>query len=306
MTTEDTIYDNPQVNKNNEVNNGNEEITNVDKVKKSDSTWRRAAVGAGAGILLGGVTSFFTSSAIANDEIPGKEEDSTTENSVEETPTTSTFVPEGNVQIAAGVNDDMSFAEAYSAARTEVGAGGAFQWHGNVYSTYSAEEWNNMSDAEKDTYYDNLKLNADSTQQSQTPITENEVKAETVETETNTETNNSDVEIVNVEPDNNIEQVEISQQEPEIEVLGVIHDEETGATVGGMTVDGQEVFLVDVGDGGNFEYMVSDIDHNGQLSENEIVDISNENIAISQFESNSMLANADDGMNDYINDSIDV
>ena len=42
---------------------------------------------------------------------------------------------------AEASNEDMSFAEAWSAARTQVGPNGTFEWHGNVYSTATAEEW---------------------------------------------------------------------------------------------------------------------------------------------------------------------
>jgi hypothetical protein len=40
----------------------------------------------------------------------------------------------------------MSFSEAFAAARHEVGAGGVFEWHGNVYGTYYANEWQGFSD----------------------------------------------------------------------------------------------------------------------------------------------------------------
>ena len=59
--------------------------------------------------------------------------------------------PQG-VSFAHDITDDMSFNEAFAAARAEVGAGGAFEWRGNIYGTYYADEWNNMSDDEKDAF----------------------------------------------------------------------------------------------------------------------------------------------------------
>jgi hypothetical protein len=56
------------------------------------------------------------------------------------------------VAVAHGVSDDMSFSEAFAAARAEVGPGGVFTWHGNVYGTYYANEWNSMSDEQKAEY----------------------------------------------------------------------------------------------------------------------------------------------------------
>jgi hypothetical protein len=43
------------------------------------------------------------------------------------------------------VSDDMSFSEAFSAAREELGAGGVFAWHGQYYNTFYAEELNDYN-----------------------------------------------------------------------------------------------------------------------------------------------------------------
>jgi len=45
--------------------------------------------------------------------------------------------------------DDMSFDDAFAAARAEVGPGNAFEWRGGLYGTFLADEWNEMSDDEK-------------------------------------------------------------------------------------------------------------------------------------------------------------
>ena len=46
----------------------------------------------------------------------------------------------------------MSFGDAFAAARAELGPGGMFTWHGNSYSTYTADEWDNMSAGERADY----------------------------------------------------------------------------------------------------------------------------------------------------------
>ena len=51
---------------------------------------------------------------------------------------------ENGLKVAA-VNDDLSFGEAFQQARAEVGPGGVFHWHGGIYNTYSADEWNSMT-----------------------------------------------------------------------------------------------------------------------------------------------------------------
>lgn len=50
------------------------------------------------------------------------------------------------------VNDDMTFAEAFAAARAGSGSEGVFEWHGNVYSTMTKEEWDAMNEEEVEVF----------------------------------------------------------------------------------------------------------------------------------------------------------
>ncbi len=43
------------------------------------------------------------------------------------------------------VRDDMSFQDAFAAAREAAGPGATFQWHGKVFSTYYSNEWDQLS-----------------------------------------------------------------------------------------------------------------------------------------------------------------
>jgi hypothetical protein len=52
---------------------------------------------------------------------------------------------DSKVPVAAGVNDGMSFPEAFAAGRGEVGSGGVFWWRGACYNTYTREEWSQLS-----------------------------------------------------------------------------------------------------------------------------------------------------------------
>lgn len=47
------------------------------------------------------------------------------------------------------VDEEMTFGEAFAAARADVGPGGTFLWHGGVYGTFDAQEWNEMTPAEQ-------------------------------------------------------------------------------------------------------------------------------------------------------------
>lgn len=60
-----------------------------------------------------------------------------------------TIKPNDNIDIAGKIDENMTFEQAYEAARTEVGPGGIFSWHGEVYNTYTVEEWQGLSLAQR-------------------------------------------------------------------------------------------------------------------------------------------------------------
>ena len=172
----------------------------------------------------------------------------------------------GNIQVAEGVEDSMSFSQAFASARAEVGPGGAFEWHGNVYGTCTADEWNTMSPAEKAEFNSHFNWNNVESQNGGNtglnPVGINEVEVVSVVDDSPLATETvTQIEIVDAEP------------QPEIEVLGVVHDPETGANIGGLNVDGQDVFLVDIDGDLEFDIVASDLNHNGQLDPGEAMDI---------------------------------
>lgn len=184
---------------------------------------------------------------------------------------------DGNITVATGVTDAMSFNEAFAIARSEVGAGGAFEWRGNVYGTYYAEEWNNMTPAEKSDFYNHFSWN--------------NIDSPSVNGATYTEvaSNNDDIEIVSVDHTQSsanaggASTVEVVSTEPEIEVLGVVHDMSTGSNIGGMSVDGQDVFLIDVDGDLEFDLMASDLNRNNVVDECEVVDIHGHGISVNDL-----------------------
>lgn len=135
-----TQYHNSEENKNEEVNNQDEATPEVND-NKSKMNWKVVSMGGAAGVMLGAAAAFLaTNNASAGEENP-------VESEPDHHPIT-----DGEVQIATSVNEEMSFSDAFAAARAEFGPGGAFEWHGNVYSTYTAEEWNSMSPEDKAEY----------------------------------------------------------------------------------------------------------------------------------------------------------
>ena len=138
---------------------------------------------------------------------------------------------DSGISMSLNVTDDMSFDKAFSVARAEVGAGGAFEWRENLYATYTEEEWNSMDDFERDSFVNQFNWNSDSFSDNDyaEAVSNDEVQElddVAVNAETMDETNSDDVAALNKESD--------------VEVLGVLQEDDT------ITVDGQDVYLVDV------------------------------------------------------------
>lgn len=126
------------------------------KGKKGGLATAGIAAGSGVAGAAGGV--LFSNLANATETEPEPEPDlepepePEPESEPEPEPTPEPIVGH-NMPVAHGVNDNMSFNEAFAAARHEVGPGGLFEWHGQVYGTYYGNEWDAMSEADRDQYW---------------------------------------------------------------------------------------------------------------------------------------------------------
>lgn len=114
---------------------------------KKNNSWGAAGIAGAAGLAAGVLTPFlvFPKSSGEIDEAAGTV-----------APTTSGHHVGHDLEIATGVDDSMTFSEAFAAARQEVGAGGIFVWHGHTYGTYYANEWNAMSPDDRDQYWSDV------------------------------------------------------------------------------------------------------------------------------------------------------
>jgi len=61
-----------------------------------------------------------------------------------------------DVDIAGKVTEEMSFGQAFAAARDEVGMGGVFSWHGHWYNTFEKDEWSALSLEQRQTYTEQI------------------------------------------------------------------------------------------------------------------------------------------------------
>ena len=120
---------------------------------KNAPKWRQAVIGGIPGIALG-AGGILIAEAFAPSALAANEPDVPVDEPLEEAPAQNDiFVPE-TCAIASKVNDDMTFSQAFAAARSEVGPGGVFEWHGHLYGTYYKTEWDAMSDEQKADYWE--------------------------------------------------------------------------------------------------------------------------------------------------------
>ena len=101
--------------------------------------WQRVVIGGISGIAVGSAATYAATHLIESDTATHGANDAAAQSA------------EHNM--ATSVTDDMSFADAFAAARAEVSEGGVFAWKGNIYSTYTAQEWDSMTPQQQMDYF---------------------------------------------------------------------------------------------------------------------------------------------------------
>lgn len=216
-------------------------------------TWKQVSISGVTGILMGaGAMKAMQSMAVGE-----------VENNAEQAETAE----------AASQYDNMSFREAFDAARAELGAGGVFRWHGNIYNTYTAEEWNAMNTEEQNEFAEQVGAEISA---------EDVDTADLAETEQIEETEgDSDVSIVSEDNANNSVTYEQAAETTEdtnddVRVLGygdVTIDNGQTVTVEELEVNGQRVAVIDVDQDGEADLAMTDLNHNQQMDEGEVIDL---------------------------------
>ena len=290
---EATQYDDAYNNENTKTEE-TETSDNKDNAAKGEKPiWKKVAVGAGSGIFLGSAATLLSASAPL-----GHAEG---ENAEEEGSETHPEWTDGEVSVASSVSDDMSFSEAFTAARTEVGSGGVFEWHGNIYSTFTEDEWNGMTAEQRDEYGSHFSWHSDNSSTETASSNHSSTSSHSAHA-------TDEVEVSEVTQTSHTEEVAVVDVDPEVEVLGVVHDEESGANIAGLAVDGQEVVLIDVNGDETFDVMGADVNGDQQLSQDEIVDISGQNLTVNDLggisnPDGSLYASNNSNEIDYTNDT---
>ena len=113
------------------------------------NAWKPITIGGVAGILIG-AGALIANQAQANPEqakpAAGSEPDN---DAVPQKTANDTPVAQDNTASELNITtvaDDLSFEDAFATARDQVGPGGVFYWRGVIFSTYTVDEWNELTD----------------------------------------------------------------------------------------------------------------------------------------------------------------
>lgn len=281
-----------------EVNEETRMLSKANRTKAGEakssksSSWHDVLVGGVSGIILGAGAAILSGSVIPErDEMDHAETGGGSHG-------TAATVPDFDIHEAHSVNDDMTFGEAFAAARAEVGPGGVFAWHGHLYGTFRADdpEWQSMRAEDRTAF--GVQAASQVHPDPYTPAADEpkiepvEHPAEPVGGDDGVNPGDSGVAVHIVE----VEQVECED--------GII------ATVGYGHADGAPAVMADIDGDGVVDALGIDENGDGELSDDEIYDIEAEGITVEDMHAVAEVENGqivDDNlyadMPDYTNDA---
>lgn len=194
------------------------------------------------------------------------------------------------VAVSQNVNDEMSFNDAFAAARAELGAGAVFEWRGNVYGTYFADEWESMSVEEKLEFADRVIY--DSLYAEDEPLTGfddieiiEDIEGAEITIAPEDDTENEFVDEVAEDDNNNPVDVDVEN------VLHISDAYGNDYSVAELSVDGESVTLVDTNNDGVMDISLNDANGDGVVQLAEIEYLSNDNITVDELTNQFMAAN---------------
>lgn len=127
-------------------------INGQQETKKEGIAWKHVTLGGVSGILMGaGLLYAGQAVAATKTDVPEEATDATTTGAATAEAQQADSATEATLPVAQ-MHNDLSFGEAFAAARAEVGPGGVFIWHGGIYNTYTADEWNAMTPQQKNDF----------------------------------------------------------------------------------------------------------------------------------------------------------
>ena len=127
-------------------------ISQVNAGGESSVNWRKVIIGGVAGVALGAAASYAVAQNVDVDDLLENSDDPDTQEPQDEPQETQDEpqVEPQEPQVEPQDYDDMSFGEAFAAARAELGPGEVFEWRGAEFSTYTKEEWDEVYPPQED------------------------------------------------------------------------------------------------------------------------------------------------------------
>lgn len=225
-------------------------------------SWKPVTIGGFTGVLMGAGAMYAMRATATGEEV-----------SVEQ-----------NVTLReAHSNDALSFKDAFEAARAEVGPGGVFRWHGNIYNTYTAEEWKAMSDTDKLAFAEKVSPEVSAEEIDTNQLADSNANVTNTENQRGeVEGQDDDVQVASTqESTDEASTVKTSDQpvesnDDDVRVVGFGHvqlPDGNYVAVEELDINGQRVAVIDVDNDGIGDVAMSDLNHNQQADEGEIIDL---------------------------------
>lgn len=226
-------------------------------------TWKPVTIGGLTGILMGAGTMYAIENVNTEELASGNNADEQLK--------------------VASVDDSLNFRDAFEAARAEVGPGGVFRWHGNIYNTYTAEEWKAMSQQNQQLFAERVKpevspadIDAEEISKAEQPEKPQlaEEPSVRVEEEDPQLAQNRDVE--KDEAPTTTTDDDVKSDDPDVRVVGSGQIEVGDGryfTMEELDVNGQRVAIIDVDNDGVGDIAMADINQNGQPDDGEVIDL---------------------------------
>lgn len=209
-------------------------------------------------------------------------------------------VEPGLPPVATGVSDDMSFSQAFAVARAEVGAGGAFEWHGQIYGTYYKNEWDGM-DAQERLDFEAAAIRScrsESSADVNAIHDDDQVVPDTTDKYTH-DSPDGDVQHDMVQVD--------TVDDDEVHILGLesVQDEDGNQlNIASIDINGEHAVLVDIDNDQVMDVLVHDDNGDGQISEDEIQDVTEHNITISEIQDSMQGQNGEVTAGEYASNNV--
>ena len=169
-------------------------------------------------------------------------------------------LPDGGIEAADVSNivtENMSFNEAFAAARADVGSGGVFEWKGNLYGTYYKEEWDNLSPEETQEYWASVEA------------ADVDIEQEVLPEDVQPEELIAKAEIIDIDGDGDKDSIVVdTNNDGEIDVVGTDLDGDGNIDVVASDLDGDgkiDTVVADTNYDGQVDAIVADTNYDGKI-----------------------------------------